>query len=72
MTYRQLRLQHKQINDIAKEIEDKNNKAENSDHQRRQYNRISRAYNHKLGSFLGKIIANKLDYVEADMIVKEK
>ena len=70
MTYRQLVSRHKYLNEMILIIKEKNNNADNTDNQRREYNRITRAYNHKLSTFVGKIIAKRLNYAEITMIDK--
>ena len=70
MTYRQLRFQYKRLNDIALSIKNKNEKSENTDYQRREHNKVARSYNHKLSSFIGKIIAKRLSYIEVEIIEK--
>ena len=70
ITYRQLLTQHQQLNELTFRMEDKKHNQENTDVQRREYNRTARAYNHKLDSFIGKIIAKRQGYAEVAIIEK--
>ena len=71
MTYRQLIVQYKSLDEMSKHIDEKKRKNENTDYLRRKYNTTARAYNHKLSTFVGKIIAKELDYASVEIIAKE-
>jgi len=70
MSYKKLIHQHHALEDLTKSIEEQKEMSENTDRLRREYNAMTRAYNHTLDGFVGKLLGQKLKYAKKDMIEK--
>lgn len=70
LTYKKLTKQDIRLKKIREDLKALEDKDQNTDKLRREYNHTARSFNHKIMSFIGKRIAKKLAYSEVDIIEK--
>jgi len=70
LTYKKLAKQDLTLKKMREDLQALEEKDQNTDKLRREYNLIARSFNHTIMSFIGKRIAKKLDYSEVDIIEK--